>query len=188
MIHADDHERAQGGDEDHADGQYGDAAGSFEGEPSERLAELERECEELRSLAQRAQADYQNLRRRAQSDLEAGLRRSLEPLLQGLLLVLDNLDMALASPTSGEEAKNLAIGVEMTRKQLAGALEAQGVEAIPPGGTFDPERHQAVARVETDEHPDGAIVETVRTGYVWRQHVLRYAQVVVAAQPAAKTD
>lgn len=150
-------------------------------EPLQRIAALEAECEELRSSWQRAQADYQNARRRALSEVESGVRRALQPLLDGLLTVLDNLDMALVAPTQSEEAKNLALGVELTRRQLVSALEGQSVEAIPVGGKFDPERHQAVSQVPSADHEPGDIVETLRLGYTWRGSVLRYAQVVVAA-------
>jgi len=148
----------------------------------QRIAALEAECEELRSNWQRAQADYQNARRRALADVESGVRRALQPLLDGLLTVLDNLDMALAAPTHSEDAKNLAIGVELTRRQLTSALESQAVEPIPAVGKFDPERHQAVSQVPSADHAPGDIVETLRLGYTWRGGVLRYAQVVVAAE------
>lgn len=130
---------------------------------------------------QRAQADYQNLKRRTQSDLDARLRRTLQPLLEDLLLVLDHLDMALASPAEGEEAASLAQGVRLTRDQLVRALEGQDVRPVPEGGSFDPSVHLAVATVQHPEVEPGTVVDTVRRGYSWRDGVLRYAQVRVAA-------
>ena len=160
-----------------------DEAASEEAEatPEERIAALEKEVEELRGKWLRAQADYQNLRRRGQLDYETGLQRSLQPLLEELLLVLDFLDMALASPTSTEEAKNLALGVEMTRNKFVQALESAEVRPIPTDGLFDPELHEAAdTRDEPDVEP-GTVVETLRRGYTWRGGVLRFAKVVVAA-------
>ncbi|MHC4262632.1 MAG: nucleotide exchange factor GrpE [Planctomycetota bacterium] len=142
---------------------------------------LRLELAETVSKWQRAQADYQNLKRRTQTDVENRLRRTMEPLLRNLLLVLDHLDMALMSPTESQDAKNLAIGVEMVRKQMMTALEESDVEPIEERGAFDPELHQAVGEVQSEEHEPGTIVETVRRGYRWRGRALRHGEVRVAA-------
>ncbi len=151
------------------------------------------ERDELQARWQRAQADYQNLRRRAQADLEAGVRRETQPLMDNLLLVLDYLDMALKSPTDSTDAKNLAVGVGMTRDQLVRALEDHEVRPVETNVPFDPEVHQAVARVElgqpgAEQANPGDIVEVVRAGFTWRFGVLRHAQVRVAAEPAAQAE
>ena len=151
--------------------------------PAEHIARLEGECEELRAKWLRAQADYKNLRRRGQLDYEAGLQRALQPLFEELLLVHDFLDMALASPTTTDEARNLALGVEMTRTKLVQALEQAGVKSIPTDGLFDPALHDATEAREDPGAEPGTVVETVRRGYTWRDSVLRHARVVVAAGP-----
>ena len=138
-------------------------------------------CRELEAKALRAHADYQNLKRRAQADLEAGLRRQMTPLLDDLLLVLDFLDMALASPATHDETKNLAMGVEMTRNKFVQALEASDVVAIDTTGKFDPALHDAAEAVEDPDQEPGTILATLRRGYKWQEHVLRPAQVKVVA-------
>ena len=153
-------------------------------EPEDEVTRLQRERDEYLASWQRAQADYQNLRRRGSSDLEQRLKLRLQPLLESLLLVLDHLDMALMSPTESPDAQNLAIGVEMTRKQLIDQLEAQGVESIESTGNFDPALHQAVSKQASEEHAPGTILKTVRKGYTWNEGVLRFAQVEVAVDPA----
>ena len=145
--------------------------------------DLQAECEELRSKWLRAQADYQNLKRRQLSDIEAALRRSQSSLLENLLIVLDHLDMALASPTETEEGKNLAMGVRLTRDQLVQCLEREEVVAIDTDGPFDPEVHQAVATLELEGAEPGTILEVTRPGWSHRGQVLRPAQVKVAAGP-----
>lgn len=146
----------------------------------ETLESLRAERDEARDLLARARADYQNLKRRNSTDFEAVIRRAMQPLLESLCLVDDYLEMALASPTTTDEAATLAQGVEMTRAQLLRALEDADVHPIPEDGTFDPELHQAMARVEDDTVEAGSIVRTTRRGYRWRQGVLRHAQVHVA--------
>lgn len=137
---------------------------------------------------QRAQADFQNLRRRSSEDVESAVRRTMMPLLESLLIVMDHLDMALSAPVESEEAKNLALGVRMTRDQFLASLKREGVDAIDEGAEFDPALHEAVATVDSPEAEPGAIVETVRRGYRWRGQVLRHAHVKVARDPDASTQ
>jgi molecular chaperone GrpE len=149
--------------------------------PEERTAELESRARELEARWLRAQADYQNLKRRTQAELDAALLRTLQPLLAELLLGLDYLDLALGAPVTSPEARSLAAGVELTRAQLARALEAAEVRPLPVEERFDPAKHEAADTRRTDQVPPGTILETVRTGYTWQGRVLRPARVVVAA-------
>ena len=143
---------------------------------------LARERDEYLAQWQRAQADYQNLRRRHMAEIEANRRRSLQPLLESLLLVLDNLDMALSAERTSEESQNLARGIQLTRDQFVRALEQEGVRPVETEGSFDPSVHEAVASVPADQ-PPGTIVQVLRPGYTWGDTVLRPAQVHVAAEP-----
>lgn len=148
-----------------------------------RIAELEKERDDAVALGQRATADYQNLRRRLSSDIDAAVARAKKPLHQELLLVLDYLDMALATPCATPEATTLRAGVEMTRTQLWTVLERDGLQAVPERKTFDPALHQAVERVETNDAPSGTILATLRRGYTAGGQILRPAQVKVAVTP-----
>lgn len=156
--------------------------------PEDELETLRRERDEFKERWQRAAADYQNLKRRQLSDIEAAVRRSQTPLLEDALLVLDYLDMAVAMPVSEPEAKNLMVGVEMTRQQFMSVLERQDIQAIETTGTFDPARHQAVGTVETDECEPGTIIDTMRSGWTYRGQVLRPAQVKVATSSVEETS
>lgn len=138
--------------------------------------------------ALRAQADYQNLRRRQAADIEAAVKRAKSEILGEAVTVLDYLDMALAAPVESEDAKNLKIGIEMTRGQLQALFDRLQVKPIVIEGRFDPNFHQAVSTVETDEHEPGAIVEVVRGGWLMGESVLRFAQVRVAAAPEPPAD
>ena len=154
--------------------------------PQDLAAQLERiaqERDEAIARLQRATADYQNLRRRQQADLENALQRGLEPLLSKILIVLDNLELALAAPAEGAEAKGLARGVALTRDSLLALLKQEGVEPISADGQFDAARHHAVATVERADLAPGTIVDVVRRGYTWRDKPLRPADVRVAAAP-----
>jgi len=154
-------------------------------EAIETIEKLTLERDEYLAKYQRAHADCQNMRRRAGEDIEDRVKRRLQPLLEELLLVLDNLEMALACPAETPEAKNLAQGVRLTRDQLLTALGYEDIQRILPEGAFDPNLHQAVAVVEGTDVPAGHVVDCTRHGYTWRDLVLRSAQVRVAPGLAA---
>ena len=149
--------------------------------PEEEIAGLHLRCSELEEKAIRSMADYKNLRRRMLQDSEASLHRHLQPMLEELLFVLDFLDMALASPCESEDAKNLSMGVQMTRTKFAQVLETADVQEISTEGIFDPSLHDAKGtRAEADAEY-GQILAVQRRGYTWQGKVLRPAQVIVAA-------
>ncbi len=165
-------------------------ASEQEGPPLDEteLERLERERDEAQEHWKRALADYKNLRKRTLVDIDSAVRASKQGMLSELLLVLDYLEMALQTQCETQEGKNLLFGVEMTRAQMMTFLEAQGVTPLDSEGMFDPERHQGVETVETDEVEPGTIVETVRKGYKCGEHVLRYAQVKVATLPSSADE
>ncbi len=148
------------------------------------LAELTRERDDYLARWQRAQADFQNLRRRTMSDIDAAVRRSQQSILEGMLLAIDQLDLALMAPRSGDAAQALARGVEMTRAELKRTLANAGVQPmseLKPGDRFDPALHQAVASVPSPGREPDTIIEVVRQGYSWGEFVLRPAHVLVAS-------
>ena len=152
------------------------------------LVTLAREKEDAVDRWMRLQADFQNHRRHAQANIDAAVASARSEVLGEAVTILDYLDMALAFEVTSEEAKNLKVGVEMTRQQLQGLFDRMNVKAVTAEGTFDPSRHQAVSTVETDEQEPGTIVEVVRGGWTINDAVLRFAQVRVAAAPDAPTD
>jgi molecular chaperone GrpE len=148
------------------------------------VAELVRERDEALANWKRATADYQNLRRRLQSDIDSAVALRKAGLLADLLLVLDYLDMALATPVSTAEGKNIHAGVEATRSALLGTLEREGVRPLPEGGRFDPAVHACVAREDARDREPGEILQTLRRGYTFEGRILRPAQVRVAGEIA----
>jgi len=180
--------------------QPGDAASAADATPPEAgsaeelaqaLADVTRERDEHLARWQRAQADFQNLRRRTQSDIDNAVRRSQQSLLEGLLLALDQLELALAAPRGGEAAEQLARGVEMTRANLLHTLAQAGVAPMSEtrrGARFDPARHEAVTLLPAPDAEPGSVIEVLRVGYSWGDVVLRPAQVIVAAASASPAE
>jgi molecular chaperone GrpE len=143
--------------------------------------------DELAAQLARARADYQNLRKRTQVDIDNAVRRSLENLLQNLFVVVDNLDFALRVEAKSEDARQIAHGVELTRRQFLHALAQEGATPIPESATFDPKLHEAVSTTPSPEHAPGAIVNVLRRGWTWRGAVLRPTHVQVAVAPPSNT-
>jgi len=146
--------------------------------PEERL---ERERDEYYESWRRSQADFQNLRRRQGHVIATAVDGARRELFAELLIVLDYLDMALATPVETTEGQTLKTGIELTRNQMMQFLVQHEVERIDSSGAFDPELHEAVETVAGSGQEPGTIVETVRAGYTIAKDVLRYAHVKVAA-------
>lgn len=159
--------------------------GTEPAEPVDELTTAYGELAEANDKWMRLQADFQNHRRHAQGHVDAAVLRARSEVLGEAVTILDYLDMALATEVTSDDAKNLKIGVEMTRGQLQGLFDRMGLAPIDATGTFDPLRHQAVSTVATDDVEPGTIVEVVRGGWTMGDDVLRFAQVRVAAAPEA---
>lgn len=143
-------------------------------------AELEKKDEEIETLEgklKRKQADFQNFKKRQEKKLADKTARATEDLVERLLPVRDNLSRALEQGADTD----IRDGVEGTLRELDRVLEDEGVETIEPalGDDPDPERHEVMMRVESDE-PAGTIAELYRPGYEMAGRVIRTAQVTVA--------
>jgi molecular chaperone GrpE len=103
-----------------------------------------------------------------------------------LLPVLDDLERALAAAEEHEEAK-LEEGVRLVHRELAAALEREGLAEIETNGRFDPHVHEALLSQPSDAE-EGAVLEVVQKGYRLGDRVLRPARVVVAAAPPPEDD
>jgi molecular chaperone GrpE len=137
------------------------------------LAEAQAKIEQQRDAMMRALADADNARKRAQADIASAHKYALERFAEGLLPVMDSLEAALKT---GDLS-----GVEITLKQLRGALEKSSIREIEPkpGERFDPNRHQAMAAVESAGEPN-TVVAVLQKGYSLHDRVLRPALVSIA--------
>ena len=161
------------------------SAGETEADPVDTAAERERllgEKAELEDRLLRRQADFENFRRRMERDRSEFLQYAGMELVRELLPVLDDFARALKAPTADAE---YARGVELIYNRLYDSLKKMGLEPIDTNGrTFDPNIHQAVDRVETDEVDDHQILEEYQRGYNFKGKLLRPSMVRVAVRPS----
>jgi molecular chaperone GrpE len=142
---------------------------------------LAAEKAELDDRLRRAWAEFENARRRAERERSDFLQFASMDLVRSLLPVLDDFERALKVETTDKE---YARGVELIYQRFFDTLKRMGLEPIETAGKlFDPNQHEAVQRVHTDEFEDQAIVEELQRGYNFKGKLLRPAWVKVAVQP-----
>ncbi|QZP38419.1 nucleotide exchange factor GrpE [Halobaculum magnesiiphilum] len=148
------------------------------------VAALEREAvestervEELESSLRRTKADFQNYKKRAKKRQEQEKARATESLVSRLTEVRDNLVRALDQ----EEDVDIRPGVESTLETFDRILAEENVEVIDPesGQEVDPERHEVMMRVDS-EQPEGTIADVYKQGYEMADKVIEAAQVTVS--------
>jgi molecular chaperone GrpE len=167
----------------------------FEGAaPDEREEEIRRLREELEAKTReleaqqdryvRAVAEFDNARKRGAREREEYTRYANESLLRDILPVLDNLDRALQAARSEPATSLISTGVELIQRELLRVLEKFGLTAFTSvGQPFDPERHEAIARVPSADVPDMTVAGETARGYLLHGRVLRPAMVTVAVAP-----
>ncbi len=165
-----------------------------EGENAEtRLKELREDLEKERAKSedylrrlQYLQADFENYRKRVEKEMSDNRQFGNQRLLSDLIIVNDELELALREAKGNNENPTIVEGVGMVHKRLQGILSKEGVEKIQSlGSKFNPDLHDAALRVESDEE-DGTIVEEIRQGYTLKGRVLRPSIVKVAANSAER--
>jgi len=141
-------------------------------------------AEEHRDRYLRAAAEFDNARKRAARERDEYTRYANESLLRELLPVLDNFERALQSARNETTAAAVTAGVELIQRELLRVLEKFGVTSFTSvGQPFDPERHEAIARVPALGQPEGTVVDETARGYLLNGRVLRPAMVTVASSP-----
>lgn len=155
-----------------------DAAPAANRSLEELLADAQAKLEQQREQMLRALADTENVRKRLQSEAANAQKYALERFAGELLPVVDSLEAALKTADVS--------GIEVTLRQLRGALDKAAIREInpAPGERFDPHRQQAMAAVEADSEPN-TVVAVMQKGYTLHDRVLRPALVTVS-KPAVE--
>lgn len=149
-----------------------------EGSPDARIAELEAQLAEAKAAVLYVKAEGENMRRRAAEDIDKARKFALEKFSNEMLAVKDSLDAALLIEAT--EVQSYKDGVELTAKQLASVFDKFNIaEVNPVGEKFDPNKHQAISMLESDQEPN-TVITVLQKGYTLNDRVLRPALVMVA--------
>lgn len=172
-------------------------------EKEEALKNIEEELSETKKLVQekdnlskeylkhleRLQADFDNYKKRQEKKQKEFIEFANEELINNLLSVLDNLERALDSTENEKDTKAIKEGINNTLKEFRNILHKEGVKPMQSiGHRFDPYKHEAVMRIETDKYFEDTITEEFRKGYYIKSKVLRPAMVKVAVSTKEKKD
>jgi len=135
----------------------------------------------------RAHADFENSKRRLEKDKMNAVSYANESFAKDILAVMDSFENAIASMSSTEDGTdeenasevlaNIKEGVNLTFEQLKKILEKNSIKEVDCSGEFDPEVHQAIMQVESDEHKEGDVVQVMQKGYTIKDRILRPAMV-----------
>ena len=142
--------------------------------------------EEYKDKYLRAYADFENAKKRLEKDKANAVAYANESFAKDLLAVMDSFDNALASlkdaneENAAEVLEKMKEGVELTYNQLKKILEKNHIKEIDCDGEFNPEVHQAIMQVDSDEHESGDIVQVMQKGYTIKDRVLRPAMISTA--------
>ena len=152
------------------------------GGEKEKIAELETKIKEWEDKYTRLYAEYDNYQKRSKREKDARYADAVVDVISSILPVADNLDRALASEASSEDAKKILDGVAMVKKQMDEILTKLEVSEIAAvGEEFDPNVHNAVMHVEDENTADNTVVEEFMKGYKYKDdRVIRHSMVKVA--------
>jgi len=147
------------------------------------LAALETQVEDLKDQLLRQRAEFENYRKRTSREVERFRKTATETVIHDLLPVLDNLELAI-SHAEGSDGP-IVQGVSMVVRQLIEVLERSGLECIEAlGQPFDPNVHEAVSQIESDDVPKDNVAQEIQRGYKLGGQILRPAKVVVSSGAA----
>lgn len=145
----------------------------------ERDAAL-KDKQELLEKFQRAQAEFENIRKRLQREREEVREYAAMETIEALLPIVDDFERALGAEGVDPDYKK---GLDLIHNRIKDVFERFGLKAIDGSGEFDPELHQAVDRAPAEsEEDDQKILEVYRTGYMFKDRLLRAAMVKVAVK------
>jgi molecular chaperone GrpE len=154
----------------------------------DHVAELERQLEENKNKALYAAAETQNVRRRLEAELKQATSYAAAQFARDMLATKDHLERALVAVSDELRADKVAsqflAGIEATARELESVFAKHGISRIKSvGEKLDPNRHQAMMEIPTDQSEPGTIVEEMQPGYMLKDRLLRPALVGVAKKP-----
>ena len=141
---------------------------------------LKEKVDELEDRVKRQMAEFDNFRKRSEKEKTAMFETGARSVIEKILPVVDNFERGLASVPEEEKDGGFAQGMEMIYRQLLTELDKLEVKPIPAvGEEFNPDFHNAVMQVESDEYESGVIAQELLKGYTYRDTVVRHSMVAV---------
>lgn len=141
---------------------------------------MKEKVDELEDRVKRQMAEFENFRKRTEKEKSAMFETGAKSVVEKILPVVDNFERGLATIPEEEKETPFADGMNMIYKQLMTELEKIGVKPIEAvGQEFDPNLHNAVMQVESEEFESGVVAQELQKGYMYNESVVRHSMVAV---------
>lgn len=137
---------------------------------------------ELEDKVKRQLAEFENFRNRTEKEKSVMFEIGAKSVIEKILPVVDNFERGLLGLSEEEKEAPFATGMQMVYKQLLTELDNLGVKPIEAvGKEFDPNLHNAVMQVESEEYESGVVAQEMMKGYTYRDSVVRHSMVAVVS-------
>ncbi len=150
----------------------------------DKIAKLEAQLKESEDKYLRVHADFENIKKRLEREKYQAIDYASEKFAKDLLAPIDSLEMALQSANVNLDAAELLgklkEGIELTIKNFNSTFEKHNISKIETDGEFDPNVHNAVMQVDSENHESGQIVSELQKGYMLKDRLLRPSMVSIA--------
>ncbi len=154
----------------------------------EKFKKAKAESRDYKDKWMRSVAEFDNYRKRTQKEKKQWIQNANAKLIREIISVLDNFDRTLDNVKSSDNIVVFKDGLELVYQHLMDILYKEGLEAFESiGKEFNPEVHDAMMMIESDEYPEGIIAQEFEKGYRLNNTLLRPARVIVSKGPATPT-
>lgn len=179
---AEDSETEPSGEEEEREGKEDKKLFKKKQKADKKQDALKEKIDELEDKVKRQMAEFDNFRKRTEKEKTAMFETGARSVIEKILPVVDNFERGFSSIPEEEKGTSFAAGMEMVYKQLMTELEKMDVKPIPAvGEEFDPNLHNAVMQVESEEYETGVIAQELQKGYTYRGTVVRHSMVAVVS-------
>ncbi len=157
----------------------------FKAKMEAKVQEAENRAKEAEDKFLRTHADFDNIKKRLEKEKYQAIDYASEKFAKDLLSTIDTLEMALQSATtdgsSDELIEKLKEGIELTIKNVMTTFEKHDISVVETD-EFDPQVHNAVMQVQSENHENGQIVQVMQKGYMYKDRLLRPAMVSICSK------
>lgn len=140
------------------------------------------QIEELNDKLKRQMAEFDNFRKRTEKEKTQMYDMGAKSIIEKILPVIDNFERGLAAVPEEQREDAFVVGMDKVYRQMLTELDASGVKPIEAvGQEFDPNFHNAVMQVESEEYDSGVVAQELQKGYMYKDSVVRHSMVTVVS-------
>ena len=140
------------------------------------------QIEELTDKVKRQMAEFDNFRKRTEKEKSQMYDMGAKSIIEKILPVIDNFERGLAAVPEEQREDAFVVGMDKVYRQMLTELDASGVKPIEAvGQEFDPNFHNAVMQVESEEYDSGVVAQELQKGYMYKDSVVRHSMVAVVS-------